>query len=96
MAHQSAECPRPTGWYLYDELLRTPLIFSGNTITSNKLIKNQVGSVDIFPTILDLIGLSQINNDILIAFGFQDNCSYLVKINKINLENLLNNELNKE
>lgn len=42
------------------------------------------------------IGLSQINNDILIAFGFQDNCSYLVKINKINLENLLNNELNKE
>ena len=49
------------GWYLYDELLRTPLIFSGNTITSNKLIKNQVGSVDVFPTILDLIGLSQIN-----------------------------------
>ena len=40
------------------------------------------------------IGLSQINNDILIAFGFQDNCSYLVKLIK-KLENLLNNELNK-
>jgi len=52
------------GWYLYDELLRTPLIFSGNTITSNKLIKNQVGSVDIFPTILDFIGLSPIDTPI--------------------------------
>ena len=45
------------GWYLYDELLRIPLIFSGNNITENKIVKNQVANVDVFPTVLDLIGL---------------------------------------
>ena len=45
------------GWYIYDELLRVPLIFSGNNITKNKIVKNQVANVDVFPTVLDLIGL---------------------------------------
>ena len=45
------------GWYLYDELLRIPLIFSGNNITENKIVKNQVANVDVFPTVLDLLGL---------------------------------------
>jgi arylsulfatase A-like enzyme len=52
------------GWYLFDDLLRIPLIFSGNNITENKVVKNQVGSVDIFPTILDLIGLPQMDEQI--------------------------------
>ena len=52
------------GWYLYDDLVRTPLLFCGSNISEGKLIKNQVGSVDIFPTILDLIGVSQMDEDI--------------------------------
>ena len=52
------------GWYLYDELIHTPLIFSGSNITKNKLVKNQVANVDIFPTILDLISLPPIRAQI--------------------------------
>lgn len=52
------------GWYLYDDLVRTPLLFCGSNISEGKLIKNQVGNVDIFPTILDLIGVSQMDEDI--------------------------------
>ena len=52
------------GEYLFDNLLRTPLLFCGNHIAKGKLVKNQVVNVDIFPTILDLIGLSQINEKI--------------------------------
>ena len=39
---------------LYDEIVRVPLIFSGFGI-STKSITKQVGSVDIFPTIADLL-----------------------------------------
>jgi len=35
------------------------------------------------------IGLAQYKDDILITFGFQDNCSYLIKINKDKLNNLI-------
>ena len=52
------------GWYLYDELLRIPLIFSGNNITENKIVKIQAANVDVFPTILDFIGLSQMDAQI--------------------------------
>ena len=52
------------GSYLFDDLVRTPLIFYGNNITEGKLIKNQVGNVNIFPTILDLVGLPQMDEQI--------------------------------
>ena len=39
------------------------------------------------------IGLAQYKDDILITFGFQDNGSYLLKINKSSLYTLLENEL---
>ena len=39
------------------------------------------------------IGLTEYNGDILITFGFQDNGSYLLKINKESLRTLLENEL---
>ena len=48
------------GIELYDELIRVPLIFFGNTIqTKKKKIKNQVRHVDIFPTILDLVKIKE-------------------------------------
>ena len=52
------------GEYLFDNLVRTPLLFCGNQTDNGKLIKKQVANIDIFPTILDLIGLSQINEKI--------------------------------
>ena len=52
------------GEYLFDNLVRTPLLFCGNHTDNGKLIKKQVVNIDIFPTILDLIGLSQINEKI--------------------------------
>lgn len=42
---------------LYDDLIRVPLIFSGYGITSNSIISRQTSHVDIFPTILDIIGI---------------------------------------
>lgn len=37
------------------------------------------------------IGLECVNDDILISYGFQDNCSYIVKIKKEKLQDILNN-----
>ena len=51
------------GWYLYDDLVHTPLLFCGNNVLNDKLINNQVGNVDIFPTILDLLDLPPIDGD---------------------------------
>ena len=42
---------------LYDERFKIPLLFLGPNIPSNKIIKQQASSIDIFPTILDLIKL---------------------------------------
>ena len=42
---------------LYEDLIRVPLIFSGYGITSNSVIPRQTPHVDIFPTILDIIGI---------------------------------------
>ena len=42
---------------LYEDLIRIPLIFSGYGITSNSVISRQTHHVDIFPTILDIIGI---------------------------------------
>ena len=47
--------------YLYDDIIHIPLIFAGFGI-NHKIISQQVRSVDIFPTILELIGKKPINN----------------------------------
>ena len=39
------------------------------------------------------IGLEKIENDIFIAFGFQDNGAYLIKLSKENIDNILWNKL---
>ena len=43
---------------LYDEIVHVPLIFSGYNLTKGKVISDLVRNVDIFPTIFDIIGLS--------------------------------------
>lgn len=42
---------------LYDELLKVPLIIRYKSIGENKVINTQVQSIDIMPTILDVIGI---------------------------------------
>ncbi len=46
----------------YDENFRPALIFYGKNIPKNKIIQNQISSIDIFPTIFDLVGID--NTDI--------------------------------
>ena len=41
------------------------------------------------------IGLAEYNKDILITFGFQDNCSYILRIDKDKLEGLIYDKLKK-
>lgn len=43
---------------LYDEVLRVPLIFFGPGLTGGRRVREQVRSIDIMPTLLDLCGLS--------------------------------------
>jgi len=45
---------------LYDESIRIPLLFAGLDV-SPKIISQQVRSVDIFPTLIDMIGLESKN-----------------------------------
>ena len=45
------------GWELFDEIVRTPLLFSGYDVKSNIIVNQQVRQIDIFPTILSLINL---------------------------------------
>ena len=40
----------------YDENFRPALIFSGHKTPKGKIVKTQISSIDIFPTILELIG----------------------------------------
>ena len=47
---------------LFDDLIRVPIIFSGFTIPKNRLIRKQVGTIDIFPTILDIIHIKNSSN----------------------------------
>ena len=47
----------------YDENFRPSLIFYGKNIPKNKIINDQIGSIDIFPTIFDLIKIP-INDNI--------------------------------
>lgn len=48
--------------YLYDELVRIPLIFAGYGVPSSKIIKDQIKQVDIFPTILEILNISHNKN----------------------------------
>ncbi|MFH1281827.1 MAG: sulfatase [Candidatus Omnitrophota bacterium] len=45
------------GFSLYEELLRTPLVFWLPNSAAGKLIADQVRGIDIMPTILDLLGV---------------------------------------
>lgn len=44
----------------FDEHFRIPLIFSGEVILKNKVIHQQVRSVDIFPTLFEILNLPKI------------------------------------
>jgi len=52
------------GSHVYDDVLKVPLVFSGYSIKSHKIIPQQVGLVDIFPTIIELLGLNNLDSDI--------------------------------
>ena len=45
------------GVFLYDEIIRVPLIMSGAGIPKGKTVAETVGLIDVTPTILDLAGL---------------------------------------
>ena len=47
---------------IYDDRCRIPLCFSGFGITSKHIISDQVRSIDIFPTIMDIINSTNIHN----------------------------------
>lgn len=49
---------------LFDELIKVPLIFAGYGISKKLTIVNQVRTVDIFPTIFDIVGLKNKLRDI--------------------------------
>ena len=53
-----------TGWELYDEVVITPLLFSGYGIKHSRFINQQVKQIDIFPTMVSIIGLPEINESI--------------------------------
>ena len=44
---------------VFDDRLKIPLLFVGCNIPQTKIIKNQVRSIDIFPTIAEIIGLTK-------------------------------------
>ncbi len=49
---------------LYDDKLVVPLIFSGFNIPKNKIIHQQVQSIDIFPTLAEILNFSDMNYNI--------------------------------
>lgn len=48
--------------FLFDDKIRVPLLFVGHNIPKSKIIKNQVRTVDILPTISQLIDVELIKN----------------------------------
>lgn len=46
---------------LYDEVIRVPLIVTGPEISSNTVIKDQVGLLDLAPTITELLNIGKVN-----------------------------------
>ena len=49
---------------LFDERIRVPLLFFGYGIKSKKIIPSQVRTIDIFPTIFDILGLKSYEKNI--------------------------------
>ncbi|WP_299290922.1 sulfatase-like hydrolase/transferase [Nitrosopumilus sp.] len=47
---------------VFDERFCVPLIFSGYGISEYKILDQQVRSIDIFPTILEIIGVNSLND----------------------------------
>ena len=47
---------------VYDERFRIPLLFLGKNIPENKIVHKQVRSVDIFPTLMELLKFENISN----------------------------------
>ena len=50
------------GYSLYDEDLKVPLILFNKNLFEPKIIENLVGSIDIFPTILELLNIKMLEN----------------------------------
>ena len=50
--------------FLFDELVRVPLLFYGYNVKKNTKISQQVRLIDIFPTILDIIGIQDIDQSV--------------------------------
>jgi arylsulfatase A-like enzyme len=50
-------------WTLYNESLRVPLIFWAPGVLKSKRVKSLVSTVDILPTLLDLMGINHKRND---------------------------------
>ncbi len=50
------------GFSLYDELVRVPMVFSGPGIENDKIVNEQVSTLDLAPTVLDLVGLKADTN----------------------------------
>ena len=50
--------------FLFDDVLHVPLVFLGYGIKSNIKISQQVRTIDIFPTICEIIGLANRDNEI--------------------------------
>jgi arylsulfatase A-like enzyme len=48
--------------FLFDDKIRVPLLFVGCNVPKSKVITTQVRTVDIFPTISDIIGVESIKN----------------------------------
>lgn len=48
-------------WDMFEEIIRVPLLFVGYGVPSSKIITQQVRHVDIFPTVMEIIGLKQTN-----------------------------------
>ncbi len=46
------------GIFIYDSTIRIPLFFTGGPIPQGKSLRDQVGIIDIFPTIADLLGFT--------------------------------------
>jgi arylsulfatase A-like enzyme len=61
--------------HLYDEIIRVPLLYVGNKIKDELVIHEMVRHVDVFPTIMEIIGSSKIEKKI-------DGRSLLPLINK--------------
>jgi arylsulfatase A-like enzyme len=64
--------------FLFDDKIKVPLLFVGNNVPKGKKISKQVRSVDIFPTLFDLLGI-KIDNEI-------DGSSLLNFMNGLNVD----------